>query len=84
MASIVKLNGKWRALIRRKGHKSISKWFDTKAKAAAWAADIEGQIDDGVVQQSVLTKDTIGQLITKYRKLRSKVKHFIVCHFNIS
>ena len=45
MASVSNINGKWRALIRRKGHKSISKWFDTKAKAVAWAKGIEDQMD---------------------------------------
>ncbi len=37
MASISFVEGKWRALIRRKGYKSISKRFATKAKALAWA-----------------------------------------------
>jgi hypothetical protein len=44
VASISFVEGKWRALIRRKGFKSISKRFATKAKALAWARDIEGQM----------------------------------------
>ena len=44
MASACKLNGKWRVLIRRKGHGSISKRFSTKAVSEAWAREIRGQI----------------------------------------
>ena len=72
MASVSNINGKWRALIRRKGHKSISKWFDTKGKAAAWAKEIESQMDAGPA--SVASTDTIEQLIKKYIKLRSSAR----------
>lgn len=74
MASIVNLDGKWRALIRRKGHKSISKWFDTKAKATAWAKLIEQQMDGGTHGQRQYPADTIAQLITRYKKLRSSTR----------
>jgi len=70
MASISKINGKWRALIRRKGHKSISKWFDTKGKATAWATDIESQIESGSMAQNVADLATVSALIKKYHKLR--------------
>lgn len=71
MASISFVEGKWRALIRRKGHKDISKRFDTKSKAAAWARDIEGQILAGGIPRIVASTETIAQLVAKYRKLRS-------------
>lgn len=71
MASISFVEGKWRALIRRKGFKDISKRFDTKAKAAAWARDIEGQILAGAIPQVIASKETIAQLIQKYRQLRA-------------
>lgn len=71
MASYFKKDGKWRALIRRKGHKSISKWFDTKAKAAAWAAEIEKQISEGTVVATAATQETVSALIKKYRNLRA-------------
>lgn len=74
MASISKVEGRWRALIRRKGFPNISKRFDTKAKAAAWARDIEGQLLSGVVQKTILTKDTIANLIDKYIKMRSTTR----------
>lgn len=70
MASISKVEGKWRALIRRKGHKPISKRFDTKAKAMEWAREIEGQIDRGMVPR-LPNAVTIGKLIQKYRDMRA-------------
>lgn len=74
MASISFVEGKWRALIRRKGHKDISKRFDTKSKAAAWARDIEGQILAGGIPRLVASTETIAQLIAKYRKLRASTR----------
>ena len=77
MASISFIEGAWRALIRRKGHKPISKRFPTKTKAAEWARGIEAQIDAGEVPRVVSTTakaTTIAQLITKYRELRSSVR----------
>ena len=70
MASVCKIDGKWRALIRRKGHKPISKWFDTKAKANEWARGIEAQIDAGTMPK-LASRDTVTDLITEYRRLRS-------------
>ncbi|KQP43890.1 site-specific integrase [Pseudorhodoferax sp. Leaf274] len=70
MASVSKVEGKWRALIRRKGHKPISKRFDTKAKALEWARGIESQIDAGQVP-AVAGRDTVADLIREYRRLRS-------------
>jgi len=73
MASVCEIGGKWRALIRRKGHKSISKWFESEAKAKAWAKGIEAQIDKGMSPDET-EAPTISQLIKKYRQLRSKVR----------
>lgn len=73
MASICKIDGVWRALIRRKGHKPISKRFPTKAEAAAWARDIEGQIDQGRAVRS-LSANTITYMIDAYRQLRGKTR----------
>jgi integrase len=70
MASICKIDGVWRALIRRKGHKPISKRFPTKAEAAAWARDLEGQIDQGRAVK-VLSIATVADLIQAYRDLRA-------------
>lgn len=73
MASISFVEGKWRALIRRKGFPTISKRFDTKSKAMAWARDIEGQVVAGKVAAPVSDK-TIKQVIDKYRKMRASTR----------
>lgn len=49
MASITKVGAKWRALIRRSGHKQRCKTFVTKSQAEAWARKIESEIDRGIV-----------------------------------
>jgi len=36
MASIIQIGGNWRAQVRRKGHKTITKTFPTKKGAEAW------------------------------------------------
>lgn len=68
MASILSVNGKWRALVRRAGHKSICKTHPTKAAAERWARKIEQQIDEGKPVESDAI--SIASLIKSYRKLR--------------
>jgi integrase len=74
MASISFVEGSWRALIRRKGHKAISKRFPTKTKAEAWARGIEAQIAAGGAPKPSLGGRTIGDLIDTYRELRATVR----------
>lgn len=45
MASIIQINGRWRALIRRKGIKPKCKTFALEKDARAWAAREERRID---------------------------------------
>lgn len=70
MASILKVNGKWRALVRRKGHKPICKTHPTKAAAEAWARRIESQMDAG--QPVAEERSTVTDLVQTYRRLREK------------
>lgn len=75
MASIIQINGRWRALIRRKGHPSYCQTFGTKAQAAAWARGIEADIDRGQVlaPRTVMGRVVlVSDLIDTYRKLREK------------
>lgn len=75
MASIIQVGGKWRALIRRKGHPSYCQTFPTKAQAQAWARGIEADIDRGQVlaPKAVLGRVVlVSDLIDAYRKLRGK------------
>lgn len=87
MASILKLGPGWRALIRRKGHKSICKTLPTKAAAEAWARMVEADIDAGkpvAVHRGV----KVGDLIEVYRGLRENVRpildtsneHYMLLH----
>lgn len=73
MASILKIGEKWRALIRRKGHRAQCKTFRTKAAAEAWAREVEGRIDTGQVQL-VASDMLMRQLIQAYRELRERVR----------
>lgn len=51
MASFTKReNGKWQAKIRRKGQRTISKTFNSKALAQRWARDVENKIDRGFLE----------------------------------
>lgn len=69
MASIVKIGSKWRALVRRKGHKPQCKTFLVKAQAEAWARQIESEIDRGIVAVDPVSL-TLKQVIQAYHKLR--------------
>lgn len=71
MASVTKVGSSWRALIRRKGHKSLCKTFKTKAQAETWARQRESEIDRGeiVAEPGVLR---ISEVILAYRELRDK------------
>lgn len=71
MASITKVGGSWRALIRRKGHKPLCKTFKVKAQAEAWARQREAEIDRGeiVAEPGALL---LKEVIQAYRELRDK------------
>lgn len=69
MASILKIGDKWRALIRRKGHKPQCKTFPVKAQAEAWARKIEADMDRGSVQADPGSY-TVDDVIRAYRDLR--------------
>lgn len=71
MASIIKIGERWRAQIRRKGSKPITKTFPTKAAATAWARGIESDIDAG---RSVAAPSatTVAMMIEAYRELREE------------
>jgi integrase len=74
MASILPVGGKWRALIRRKGHKTQCRTFGSKAAAEAWARGVETDLDRGVDRTGVVHTLTVGEIITAYRKLRDRTR----------
>ena len=65
MASILPVKGKWRALVRLKGHEPKCRTFDTKAKARDWAAKVETELREG--RQSVDEAITVARLIKTYK-----------------
>lgn len=71
MGSIIQLNGKWRAQVRRKGFKAQCRTFDKKAAAQAWVTEVESQMKDGapVVQGDGIT---VAELVAAYRKMRDR------------
>lgn len=75
MASIIKVGGGWRALVRRKDHQAYCKTFTAKAQAQAWARQVEGDIDQGrapnpaaVFGRTLVLRD----VIDTYRDLRDR------------
>ena len=61
MATYQKRGTRWRAIVRKKGHPAQSRTFSTKARAQAWARQIENDIEAGLVGQGPIP--TLGDLI---------------------
>lgn len=69
MASIIQINGKWRALVRRKGHAPVCSTFPTKTKAQEWARGIEVEIDAGRHTNPRAGATTaLGDLLAQYER----------------
>ena len=71
MASIMQIGTRWRAQIRRAGHKSIAQSFDTRREAEAWARKTEMEMDaqKGPMQSDIM----LGYLIAEYRRIREEL-----------
>ncbi|HUG77721.1 MAG TPA: hypothetical protein VML57_09575, partial [Burkholderiales bacterium] len=66
MASILKLNGRWRALIRKSGIARCMT-FDTKGAATTWATKIEAEFDGyRSTGKFSASKVSLGDLIQRY------------------
>ncbi|QYJ23449.1 site-specific integrase [Achromobacter sp. ES-001] len=69
MASIIQINGKWRAQVRKKGHPTQTKTFTTKALATRWATAIEAEIERGDFKDTKpLGVTTVGDLLDRYER----------------
>lgn len=73
MASIYKRTNKngstvWRAVIRIKGHPSVSNHFERKQEAKDWAKEVESKIQVGKYKfgQEADRQRTLSELITRY------------------
>jgi integrase len=82
MASITETKaGTHRALIRRKGHKTICKTFKTHAEAVRWSRSAEAAIDAGRAP-SAPDGATVGHAIQAYQELREMGARPIVAGSN--
>jgi integrase len=70
MASIIQLNGKWRAQVRKVGSRSVTKTFATKAEAEKWASGVEKGLDQPKAARSL----TVSEVIEEYRNLRERAQ----------
>jgi integrase len=57
-------NGRYRVFIRRQGHPSQSRVFDTKGEAAKWARAVESKVDAGDIHVS--SRKTVTDVIDRY------------------
>jgi integrase len=69
MAYFQKRSGSWRAIVKRKGFDRITRTFDTKAAAEAWARQIEGEIDrGGYVSKKEAENTTLSEALDRYER----------------
>ncbi len=73
MASITKDKNRWRAMVRRQGHKPFSKNFKTQAEAKRWARETEAALDNG--DTFSLTNKTVTDLIERYVEEAGPIKY---------
>lgn len=77
MASVIKVGGKWRAQVRRKGFPTETRSFDVKSQAAAWAAKIEADMVALKHQDTrIIANMTMADLIDRYSREVGGVKAF--------
>lgn len=68
MASIIERSGRWRALVRRQGVPQQCRTFASKDEAEAWARSIEARLDQGIVYNfSVLRETQVSDLMKRFR-----------------
>lgn len=77
MASIIKLSGSWRAQVRRRGHKTQTKTFPTKALAEQWSRRLEADMDDGIARvEPPKPTTTMSALVDRYTNEVGDAKPF--------
>ena len=75
MATFQKRSGAWRTLIRRRGYPPLTRTFDSKMQAEAWARQIEGEMDRGVfVSRAEAENTTLADALNRYAAEVSSVK----------
>ena len=67
MATYQKRGNKWRAIVRKTGHRAVSKTFSTKTIARRWATEQERDIESAAfVDPKKLQSVTVGYLIDRF------------------
>ena len=62
-------NGRWQAIVRRKGQPVLSKMFESKFEARRWSRLTESEIDRGVfLDRTEAERTTLGELVNRYRE----------------
>lgn len=60
-------NGRWQAIVRRKGYRPQLDTFTSRSDAERWARQIENEIDRAVfIDRSPSERTTLGELIDRY------------------
>lgn len=72
MATITPRGEGWRAQVRRKGHKPLSRQFRTKAAAQKWAQAVEDQVEQGVYSEAAGM--TLAQAVDRFSRETEKAK----------
>jgi len=77
MASITKRGDYWRAQVRTTGYPSVSRTFDKKAEAQAWAREAEGQMERGQFRPlGEAASTTLHDALDRYhREVGSRKRH---------
>lgn len=88
MATLISINGKTKAVIRKQGYPTLCKTFIKKKDALAWSKKIESEMERGLfIDQSKANLVTLDKLLDRYyeycqtRKL--KALKFIFAHSRI-
>jgi integrase len=69
VACFQKRSGAWRVIVKRKGHQTLTRTFDTKGEATVWAREVEGEMDRGVFASRVEAESTtLAQLLDRYQR----------------
>lgn len=76
MASVIQVNGKWRAQVRRKGYPVRTRTFIMKAHAQTWARRVELDIDAGKAGLQRTSTLTMADLLDKYERDIGAAKPF--------
>lgn len=59
----------WQAIVKRRGHPLISKTWNTRKEAEAWARQVESEMDRGVfVSRAESERVTLTEIIERYRE----------------